>query len=746
MKKSITKKILFYTLPLIILIFSIIVVYPISYFSYHSNINYFIEKEDNLLLEALKISILYEPLNAVYNNLTNLSVNNNNDNEISNFDPFLPVEDIEERMNKPDYLFQNDKKNSENKVSDKIVNESVNNKLFSSSGKNSMRYFKSESILNKPKIYRIIDMNKLDKSNFLLRGYKNSVVQSTPIYKDGNLYFSTSENSIISYNLKNDKVNWKRKFPVAPAKRGMIIEEIDSSSTLFFNVSDYVVSIDADSGDFLEDFGNSGFVKIGVGSTNPIIVGDNLITSTNSPNSSIVSLNKKTGEINWKTSMRDKTFNDGAAPWAGFSVKDSIIYAATGNPRPALYGANRKGENKFSNSIVALNLISGDVTWHFQETSHGLWDLDISSTPLVHDGRVIVPTKRGNLLVLNSITGKFIGDYNMRRAPTSDVPGEKTSEYQLNIINPVPFSQDFKKSDLRKDINLNDYNYGFYATPSLKKPLIMYGIHGGATWPGASINNNQIVFGSNRTPWKLRLYLQSNHLPRIKEFSKIYNTYQNKCISCHGPQRNGNYSTYGQVERNYVPSLVGIEYTGANSVMKSKEKFLKLHNFEISDEELANLREYFVDIDKQLLEKDHIYMRSVWTMFYDEDYLPITNPPWSEIISYDLNSLKIKWRTPIGTYLDSDEITPTGQLFHGGLATSSDGLIYATGTPDKYIRSYDINNGTLKWEYKMLNAGSSPPLLFIEDGKSYLAVISTGGIYYDYLVEDGPKSLYIFEL
>ena len=43
-------------------------------------------------------------------------------------------------------------------------------------------------------------------------------------------------------------------------------------------------------------------------------------------------------------------------------------------------------------------------------------------------------------------------------------------------------------------------------------------------------------------------------------------------------------------------------------------------------------------------------MRSLWSMFYDKEKLPITKPPWSEIITYDLNDNKISWRAPIGDY------------------------------------------------------------------------------------------------
>ena len=52
----------------------------------------------------------------------------------------------------------------------------------------------------------------------------------------------------------------------------------------------------------------------------------------------------------------------------------------TGNPRPALVGIKRKGDNENSNSIVAINLDSKKIIWSFQDVKHDLWDYDLAST------------------------------------------------------------------------------------------------------------------------------------------------------------------------------------------------------------------------------------------------------------------------------------------------------------------------------------------------------------------------------
>ena len=276
---------------------------------------------------------MYEPLNKIRNNVEDFSIFRDNDNRVDDFNPYLPIEDSILRSQQKEFIDQPlfGEKAINYPKEQNITNKST--KTFTSSGNNSLRYYESKSKLDEPKLHKVINMATIDGSSFLLGGKKNKAnIQATPIYKDGNLYFITSEYSLVSFNLKSNKVNFKIKFPVIPARRGMIIEDNSGSSKLYFNVGEYIVSIDAKTGDFISSFGDLGFVKIGIGLTNPLIVGDNIITSTVNPKSAIISLNKNTGKINWQTNLRDKTFKDGAAPWSGFSVKDSMIFVSTGNP------------------------------------------------------------------------------------------------------------------------------------------------------------------------------------------------------------------------------------------------------------------------------------------------------------------------------------------------------------------------------------------------------------------------------
>ena len=67
---------------------------------------------------------------------------------------------------------------------------------------------------------------------------------------------------------------------------------------------------------------------------------------------------------------------------AGMSLdkKRGMVFLATGSPTYDFYGADRKGENLFGNSVVALDARTGNYIWHFQTVHHDLWDYDLTGT------------------------------------------------------------------------------------------------------------------------------------------------------------------------------------------------------------------------------------------------------------------------------------------------------------------------------------------------------------------------------
>src|SRR5437870_10531445 len=97
--------------------------------------------------------------------------------------------------------------------------------------------------------------------------------------------------------------------------------------------------------------------------------------------------------------------------------KTKTVFFVAGNPSPDLYGAERPGDNLYTDSLVAIDLGTGKYKWHFQYVAHDVWDLDAVSPPILtqakdKDGKtvevVIHGGKTGHIYVHERGTGKLI--------------------------------------------------------------------------------------------------------------------------------------------------------------------------------------------------------------------------------------------------------------------------------------------------------------------------------------------------
>jgi quinoprotein glucose dehydrogenase len=177
-----------------------------------------------------------------------------------------------------------------------------------------------------------------------------------------------------------------------------------------------------------------------------------------------------------------------------------IAYIPLGTSRYDFYGANRKGNNLFANSLLALDVRTGKRLWHYQLVHHDLWDYDLPVAPKVltvkHNGRnvdvVAQATKFGFLFVFDRVTGEPLWPIEERAAPQSDVAGEWSSPTQPFPAKPPAFT---RQSFTAKDINpfateaeqnaireLLARNEGLFTPPSLRGSVSSPGHNGGASW------------------------------------------------------------------------------------------------------------------------------------------------------------------------------------------------------------------------------------------------------------------------
>src|SRR2546428_664056 len=147
------------------------------------------------------------------------------------------------------------------------------------------------------------------------------------------------------------------------------------------------------------------------------------------------------------------TINGNTGVWTQITVDEELglVYLPVETPTSDYFGGNRPGNNLFAESLVAVDLKTGQRKWHFQLVHHPIWDHDISSAPLLIDARidgtprklVAQPTKQGWLYVFDRITGKPIWPMEEKPVPQSDVPGEKTSATQPFPSKRAPYSRTY---------------------------------------------------------------------------------------------------------------------------------------------------------------------------------------------------------------------------------------------------------------------------------------------------------------
>src|SRR5581483_2404557 len=108
----------------------------------------------------------------------------------------------------------------------------------------------------------------------------------------------------------------------------------------------------------------------------------------------------------------------GAATWMSgtYDPELNLVYWPTGNPWPTFYGGDRKGDNLYASSVLALDADSGRLKWHFQFTPHDTHDWDAQSWPVLLDlpfqGRprklLVHPNRNGFFYILDRTNGEFL--------------------------------------------------------------------------------------------------------------------------------------------------------------------------------------------------------------------------------------------------------------------------------------------------------------------------------------------------
>ena len=389
------------------------------------------------------------------------------------------------------------------------------------------------------------------------------------------------------------------------------------------------------------------------------------------------------GEFGSDTWEKDSaTYTGNAGMWAPFSVDESLnlAYLPIELPTGDYYGGHRPGDGLFGESIVAVDLHTGQRKWHYQTIHHGVWDYDIPCAPILANitvnGKGIKalaqPTKQGFLYVLDRETGQPVWPIPEMPVPQSKVPGETTSATQPIPSRPPPFERagfsldyliDFTPELKAEALQIaSRYRIGPVYTPPIPagedgKEGLLY-IPNGANWPGGSYDPDTGI-----------LYVFSNTLTRGVRLAN-------------NPERS---------DMNFIMTGGGGD-TGGGLTVRG---------------------------------------------------LPLVKPPWGQITAIDLHKGEIVWQVPHGDTPDAVRnhpalqgvnIAKTGRIGPIGTLTTKTLLISgesgfstsASGQRGATLFAYDKATGAEVGRLFMPAPQTGSPMTYTLNGKQYLVIAVSG--------------------
>jgi quinoprotein glucose dehydrogenase len=454
---------------------------------------------------------------------------------------------------------------------------------------------------------RFLDSKQITKANVSQLDvawsypYGESVFHALVVH--GTVYGRARNGSLVALDAKTGKEIWIHEGMQTMTTRGMNYWESKDGKDrrLIFSMNDFLQEIDANTGKSIMTFGTEGVVDLreGLGrdpatvtriqSGTPGQIFENLIllgSATGegymSPPGDLRAYDVVTGKLAWQfhtvphpgefgyeTWPKDAwKYIGGTNTWGEITidVKRGIAYFPIASPTYDFYGADRPGQNLFSDCLLALDARTGKRLWHFQTTHHDLWDYDNNAAPQLttirRNGRnvdvVAQAGKTGFLYVFDRVTGDPIWPIEERPVPKGEMPGEEYWPTQPFPTNPPPFvRQSFSADDISPYSNVTpeareqfrqrleaSNNVGLFTPISFVDTVHTPGNNGGALFGTTSAEPTTgivYVVGQNN-PSVLRLFKPGEGRaagPGAGFAVPGQAIYQRECQNCHGPDRAG---------------------------------------------------------------------------------------------------------------------------------------------------------------------------------------------------------------
>jgi quinoprotein glucose dehydrogenase len=438
------------------------------------------------------------------------------------------------------------------------------------------------------------------------------------------------------------------------------------------------------------------------------------------------------GNETWENNSWATNGNTGV--WTQMTVDEELglVYLPVEDPTSDYYGGHRPGDNLFGDSLVCVDLKTGQRKWHYQIVHHPIWDYDLSSAPILADinvdGKAIkavaLPTKEAFLYVFDRVTGKPVWPIEERPVPQSDVPGEKTAPTQPYPTKPPAYARNFIKvpDDLidftpemraqAKDIMSRYRIEGMFTPPVVGDPngkwlggMNLGNASGGTNWPGAGYDPETHI-----------VYAQANQSAVTP-------------ISLREPP--AGFSDIRYVMGRKDQQFRVAEGPGFGSAADAPQK-------KVTPEAARAQAAAYTPLNVQ--------------------GLSLLKPPYAVISAINLDRGDIQWQVPYGETPDAVRNNPalkdmnignTGQGGSVGLLVTKtlvilgDTVVTTTSQHPRgaMLRAYDKATGKEVGAVFMPAPQSGSPMTYMVDGKQYIIVAVSGGNYSgEYLAFSLPAS------
>ena len=267
------------------------------------------------------------------------------------------------------------------------------------------------------------------------------LVEMTPLVVNGVMYVTWGPTAVAALEIKSGRTIWEWTRPIAPSVLNLGFPRVNRGVALLENtvyvgtLDGYLAALDAKSG------AERWIVPVGDNPTGhavtaaPLAVDGKVIVGISGGEAGIRgyldAFDARTGQQLWRfwtipspgepgsnTWPGDSWVHGGGATWLTGSYDPALklLYWGTGNPGPDWNGDSRVGDNLYTSSLVALDIETGKLRWHFQFTPHDVHDWDANQIPVLVDaeiaGRprslVVMANRNGFFYVLDRRTGEYL--------------------------------------------------------------------------------------------------------------------------------------------------------------------------------------------------------------------------------------------------------------------------------------------------------------------------------------------------